>query len=91
MSWFQERVKKFRAAMADAGLDGMFFLSEANVSYFSGFRGEESFLLLTKEKNYFLTDSRYTEQAERETVDHVILDYRKDGGLLPDIRRRRRR
>lgn len=85
MSWFQERVKKFRAAMADAGLDGMFFLSDANVSYFSGFRGEESFLLLTKEKNYFLTDSRYTEQAERETVDHVILDYRKDGGLLPDM------
>lgn len=37
-----------------------------NVRYLSGFTGSSGFILITKDKNIFVTDFRYKEQAERE-------------------------
>lgn len=56
-----------RAALAkvldDSGLDSFLVTSETNVSYLSGFIGHDSLLLITKKKNFFITDSRYIEDA----------------------------
>ena len=53
-----------------------------NDNYLSGFTGEESFVLLTGKDhgaaNYFITDSRYTEQAERWADIPSILDCEPD-------------
>ena len=38
----------------------------ANVTYLTGFRGDDSALLLTHDGQWFITDSRYTEQAAAE-------------------------
>ncbi|MCB6314004.1 aminopeptidase P family N-terminal domain-containing protein, partial [Gordonibacter pamelaeae] len=44
-----------------------------------GYTGDDSYLLLTQEKNYFITDSRYTEQASYECPEYEILNWREAG------------
>lgn len=50
-------------------------MSEANISYFTSFHSSNGYLVVTKNKSYFLTDSRYVEAAEDniKTVDEVLL------------------
>ena len=50
--------------MAEEGLDSFLVTNEKNVSYLTGFQGEDLALLFTKDKDYFITDSRYVEDAE---------------------------
>lgn len=79
-AFIPDRLKALRKAMAGEGLDAFFALNFSNVTYLSGFTGDESFLLLTGENhgaaNYFITDSRYTEQAEAECPDYQVIKYR---------------
>lgn len=50
-------------------------MSEDNISYFTSFHSSNGYLVVTKNKSYFLTDSRYVEAAEDniKTVDEVLL------------------
>jgi Xaa-Pro aminopeptidase len=48
-------------------LDALLVTNVHNVRYLSGFRGDDSALLVTPERTLLLTDSRYAEQAEAET------------------------
>ena len=54
------------------GLDAMLLTGEANRFYASGFRsaGTDGAALVTKGKNYYFTDGRYTEAAAR-VVEHA--------------------
>ena len=55
-------------------LDAIFISNPANVSYLSGFKGGDSFLLIAKDKGaLFITDSRYLQQAEKEIRGFEIL------------------
>jgi Xaa-Pro aminopeptidase len=47
-------------------LDGLLVSNPANVSYLSGFSGDESYLLITQKKAIFITDFRYEQQAAKE-------------------------
>ena len=46
--------------------EGFLVTGIINVGYLSGFTGSSGFILITKNKNVFVTDFRYKEQAERE-------------------------
>jgi len=46
------------------GLDGLLVTSDANISYITDYLSRDSWLLLSKKKNTFLTDSRYTQEAK---------------------------
>lgn len=69
-------VKKLLQYMKEQGLDGFFVSSKINVSYISGYTGDDSRLFITPNCYYFLTDARYTEQAAKECPDYKILDTR---------------
>ncbi|MBD9084670.1 MAG: aminopeptidase P family protein, partial [Dialister invisus] len=56
-------------------LDAIFVQKDENCRYLSKFTGSDSYLLLTKEELYLLTDSRYTEQARKEAADYIVVDY----------------
>jgi Xaa-Pro aminopeptidase len=58
-------------------LDALLVTNVHNVRYLSGFRGEDSALLVTPERTLLLTDSRYTEQAESETCGIGIVVRKK--------------
>ena len=50
-------------------------MSEENISYFTAFHSSNGYLLVTHDKSFFLTDSRYVEAAQDKikTVDEVLL------------------
>lgn len=70
----EERLKIFRDKIEKENkeIDGFLITNLQNMNYLSGFDGE-GFALITKKDNYLLTDSRYTEQAEKESPDFKII------------------
>ena len=70
----EERLKIFRDKIEKENkeIDGFLITNLQNMNYLSGFDGE-GFALITKKDNYLLTDSRYAEQAEKESPDFKII------------------
>jgi len=64
----KRRVGIIRSRLRDKGLHGLIVTKSENVSYLTGFAGEDSWAIVTKTGLYLLTDSRYTEQARKECV-----------------------
>jgi len=65
---------KIAAQLESRDLDGMLLTHEANRFYASGFRsaGTDGMALVTREKFYYFTDSRYTEAARRHVQDAEV-------------------
>ncbi len=61
-------------------LEGLLVTNRRNVYYLSGFRGEDSALLVAAGEAHLITDSRFTEQAGQETGGVRIVTRRK--GLM---------
>lgn len=70
---YEHRQTLLRRRMRQAGVDALWLAARQNVRYACGFAGEDSTLLVTADRTALLTDSRYTEQAERETVADEIV------------------
>lgn len=62
---------KLAAQLEARGLDAVLLTEEANRFYVTGFHstGTDGAALVTRTKNYYLTDSRYTEAAARAVPD----------------------
>jgi len=95
-----ERLAALRGLLDTRGLDAIALSRSANKRYFSGFRlsdsegptsGWSGTLLVTRDANMILADSRYTEQAQAEAPDWELIPTagRMDEDLPPLLRRRR--
>lgn len=86
------RLKQLYAQMGKAGVDALLVSSWPNVTYVSGFRGDESWALVSPKGNVFITDSRYTEQARKEAVGFALIerDRRSLTDILKDLVRKHR-
>ena len=73
-SMVKRRVGTIRARLRKRHLDGLIFTKPANVTYLTGFSGEDSWAIITGRTVYLLTDSRYTEQARSECVGTTIVE-----------------
>ncbi|MCL5279806.1 MAG: Xaa-Pro peptidase family protein [Planctomycetes bacterium] len=60
------RVRNIRTDLSSRGIDALVLTRPANVTYVTGFFGEDSWAVVTGRAVYLLTDSRYTEQAQKE-------------------------
>lgn len=69
----KQRVGTIRSGLRDKGLDGLILTKPENVSYLTGFSGEDSWAIVTKAGVYLVTDSRYIEQARKECIGTRIL------------------
>ena len=76
-------VERIREALGKKGIDGMFISHPVNVKYVSGYTGADSYLFLTEDKKYFITDPRYTEQISLECPDYTIVEWRSEYGSVP--------
>ena len=65
---FRDKIKK-----ENKEIEGFLVTNLKNLNYLTGFDGEGSALIGVSGKNYLLTDSRYTEQAQKESPDFKIL------------------
>jgi Xaa-Pro aminopeptidase len=68
----KNRQSAVRRQFKDKNLDGLIVTATSNVRYLTGFTGEDSWVFVTSRRVYLLTDSRFTEQAEKECVKTVI-------------------
>lgn len=65
----QARRKRLSSVMVDAGLDGYLIVDPINVSYLTGFQGEDSYLWLGDAGACLLSDTRFEEQIKEESPD----------------------
>jgi Xaa-Pro aminopeptidase len=63
----KERVVGLVAQFPDQELDGALISAAENRRYLSGFSGSAGYLFITKDKALLVTDSRYTEQATKQS------------------------
>jgi Xaa-Pro aminopeptidase len=63
--------------LLDAATDGMLITSPENVRYLCGFTGTEGTILLTRRQGFFLTDGRYTTQAQEQVKQLTVITFRQ--------------
>jgi len=69
---FGERQQKVRRGLQEQRLDGLLVTSLPHIRYLSGFTGSTALLLITEQDALFITDSRYTLQANQQVTGQVI-------------------
>lgn len=78
MSSFVGRRKKLRELIREAKVDALLVTNFTNVTYLTGFTGDDSFLLVTLDGESLITDPRYTTQLEEECPE-LALEIREPG------------
>ncbi|MFI4910521.1 MAG: M24 family metallopeptidase [Sedimentisphaeraceae bacterium JB056] len=68
----KERVRNIRKKIKAEGFDAVLLTSKENVTYTTGFSGDDSWVLLNNRKVWLITDSRYIEQAQIECDCTII-------------------
>jgi len=66
MDRYQTRRDKLRKLVAKAGADSLLVTNFINVTYLTGFTGDDSYLLVTRDSEVLISDPRYTTQLEGE-------------------------
>ncbi|MEZ0537176.1 M24 family metallopeptidase [Caldicellulosiruptoraceae bacterium PP1] len=75
MDIFNQRIQKVFNHINE--VNALLLKKKENIRYFSGFKGDDSFLLLlSNSKRYLITDFRYVEQAEKEAINSIVIDYK---------------
>lgn len=60
------KINTLYSLLKQHNLSGLLVSSPANISYITDYISRDSSLLISKKKNVYLTDSRYTEEAKKE-------------------------
>jgi Xaa-Pro aminopeptidase len=71
--------------MARFGVDFLLILDLANIRYLAGFTGSDGALVISATDCWFLTDSRYTTQANHEVVGPRIVEYKRKLDGIADL------
>jgi Xaa-Pro aminopeptidase len=61
-----DRRQKLRRQLKQEGLDALLVTNFKNVTYLTGFTGDDSYLLVGKQGDVLISDQRYTTQLEEE-------------------------
>ena len=72
----KDRIFSARACLESYSLDALLVTSLQSIRYLTGFSGSDGILLLTNDSGCFLTDSRYTTQAQSEVSAFPVTEYR---------------
>ena len=76
----ENRLRALRALLEEKKLDAVIVTKYVNLHYFSGFRGDDTTLVISRDKAMLITDSRYTEQAAQQAPLFELVQ-QKDGLL----------
>jgi Xaa-Pro aminopeptidase/Xaa-Pro dipeptidase len=82
---FRDRIERLRQSMTSANMDAVLLVGDPNRNYLSGFTGDESYSLITQKKLFFITDSRFTQQAKQQVKDYEVLEYGGSGPFVSFI------
>lgn len=76
------RIERLRQLLVENDADAIIINKSENIHYFTGFVGDDSVAIVTADKKYLVTDSRYIEQAHMQS-DFPIVEQKK--GLLSKL------
>ena len=71
---FIGRLENLREKIFFEEFDAILITKSANVTYFSGFRGDSSVLFIGKNFRKLITDGRYIEQAQRQAKNFALIE-----------------
>jgi Xaa-Pro aminopeptidase len=72
---YPSRWQRVREILDRHSLDGAWIFSYENRRYLTGFTGTNGQVFITRERLYFLTDGRYSTQAQEEAVFDELIVY----------------
>ena len=85
MTNFAQRRSKLRSLLRKEGTDALLVTNYTNVTYLTGFTGDDSYLLFTTKNDVVISDERYTTQLEEECPG-LELEIRGPGKqMLPTV------
>lgn len=67
------RLKKFVHLLIQQNLDAFLVLSSADIFYLTGFPASGAWLLVTPKRAYYLTDSRYSDEARQGLGNRAVV------------------
>ncbi len=79
----KKRIKAIRYQLKKKHIKSLLVTKPANVTYSTGFLGDDSWALITDGTVYLLTDGRYTEQAKNECPLCTIIE--RDGPMAKAV------
>lgn len=65
------RLLKIRSFLPQLEIGALFLSNPYNIRYFTGYPGEDAWLLITAQKAYYITDFRYIEHARKVLGSHI--------------------
>lgn len=68
------RLKNLYLKLEKAHLDGLIITSASNISYLVEFISRDSYLIISRKKNTYLTDSRYIEETKKNLAKYFALE-----------------
>src|SRR5688572_5929081 len=66
MTVFPARRDALRRMLAEKSLEALLVTDERNVTYLTGFTGDSSYLLVSRDRELLLSDRRYSQQLDEE-------------------------
>lgn len=69
----RDRIESLKKFMSRRGLDAFLVTDRFNVSYLSGICGTDASIIVTPGRDYFITDSRYIEDARQRAKRFKVL------------------
>lgn len=69
-----KRLKSLKGLLKKSPAESLLVTNESNVTYLSGFTGNDSLLFITSDSQFFLTDSRYTQEAKETVKGFTIIE-----------------
>ncbi len=67
------RLESIKSFMDELNLDAVYITHMPNIRYITGFSGSSAYVIITKNKNFFITDFRYKEQSHSQVKDFEII------------------
>ncbi|MDD4979946.1 MAG: aminopeptidase P family protein [Candidatus Omnitrophica bacterium] len=80
------RIKYIYTKLKEKNLDALLVFSPANISYLTDFTSRDSHLLISRQKNIYITDSRYIQEA-RACLKNIATVKQADGPIMRIIPR----
>ncbi|MBM7542425.1 M24 family metallopeptidase [Amphibacillus cookii] len=72
-----DKIKQVREVLIEQDLDALIITNAYNRRYISQFTGTAGVVLITRDKQFFITDFRYIEQANQQALDFEIIEHKK--------------
>lgn len=70
------RTAKVQSILKEQNLDALIVSSQYNLRYISNFTGSAGLSVITQDKAFFITDFRYTEQANDQAAHMTIIEHK---------------